>query len=179
MTMRNRSRHSLLAIALWTGLTGCVSGSHSSAAASVQAYTFYARSATVRGAITDELRGVAYVEPAQVRVVVQSGRLAAPTASERPVALLAALAYGDTAGAWDYRRRGQRIALSALPLRDGVLTDSVVFVIPDTRGLDLRKTWIAFELQARIQPRGSATWADATRPIDADLDMFATAPPSR
>ena len=138
------------------------------------AYPFHARATNTRGEITEELRGMAYVSPAQVRVVVHGGRLpAVPTASTRPVAVLASLAYGDTAASWNHRRRGQPVRISALPVRDGALTDSVVFLIPKTAGLDLRQHWVAFEYQARVKLPQTGAWHEATRPVHADRDMFA------
>ena len=173
-----RTTRPLVVVTLATLLTaaGCASRTAAapSDAAPVAAYPFHARAANARGEVTEELRGVAYVMPAQVRVVVQSGRLpVVPTASTLPVAVVATLAYGDTATAWNHRRRGDRRLLSALPVQDGALSDSVVFVIPKTAGLDLRQHWVSFEYQARIKLPTTGTWHEATRPVHADLQMFA------
>jgi hypothetical protein len=138
------------------------------------AYPFHARVTNTRGDVTEELRGVAYVMPAQVRAVVHGGRLSVvPTASTQPVAILATLASGDTATRWSHERRGRPVRLSALPVRDGALADSVVFVIPNTEGLDLRQHWVAFEYQARVKLPQTGAWHEATRPIHSDREMFA------
>ena len=170
----------LAALAACVAATGCASRaaapSADAAPVPAAAYPFHARATNTRGEVTEELRGMAYVMPAQVRVVVHAGRLpVVPNGSIRPVAILATLASGDTASRWSHERRGRAVRVSALPVRDGALTDSVVFVIPNTAGLDLRQHWVAFEYQARVQMPQTGAWHEATRPIHSDRGMFATA----
>ncbi len=130
------------------------------------------------GMVGDNAAGNAYVYDDFVRVVIRRGRLMLTPKSggrERLTHVTAALAYGDSAG-WKIRRESQRMPARDIRGNGDVLRDSIVFVIPNIRGLDLTKHWVILKQYASLEVPGRPARVEGTRPLQGDRHIFASVP---
>jgi hypothetical protein len=71
----------------------------------------------------------------------------------------AVLATGDTAGKWSTPVKSASIPLARLPLtHEGIVVDTIRFVLKPVANVDLTKHWLAFEIHGVLQTSDGRTF---------------------